>query len=115
MAKCTAGDRDWCSIDCDSGRCLAYYSEPSGPCVRVCLDSPKAKSLSISLTERFSLGMHDARPAEVQRIFENLSIDILKVLKEMSDEDGITVTVADGTMADLFQEIRPKETKFFEA
>src|SRR5437870_10652306 len=106
MSQCTVGNRNWCSIDCDSGRCLAYYSEPSGPCVTACLDSDKAKTLSISISHRFSLEMHNIQSEEVQRIFKNLRPDILKALKDTSGE--IDVSITDGTMDDLYSAITEK-------
>lgn len=110
MASCTAGARDWCSIDCKSGRCIAYYSEPSGPCLTRCLDDVKAKrDLRILLSPRFSLHALGMTASEMTAIFVSLSDGIREALRDIDEEFNLKLT--DATLSDLentINNLRPR-------
>lgn len=50
--RCVAADRPSCQITCAGGECVAFYHEPSGPCISQCLG---AGVQLLKLSDEFSL------------------------------------------------------------
>ena len=82
--KCVASNHPSCQVTCAGGECVAFYHEPSGPCVAQCLEGAVKP---IRLSDEFSLQLVTQRGALVLELFEaDLPKSLIRALREFQGE-----------------------------
>jgi len=82
--KCVASNHPSCQVTCAGGECVAFYHEPSGPCVAQCLEGAVKP---IQLSDEFSLQLVAQRGDVVLELFEaDLPKSLVRALKEFKGE-----------------------------
>jgi hypothetical protein len=82
--QCVASNHPTCQVTCAGGECLAFYHEPSGPCVAQCLEGAVKP---IRLSDEFSLQLVARRGAPVLELFEaDLPKSLIRALRDFQGE-----------------------------
>jgi|GEM_PF-6920656 hypothetical protein len=81
--RCVVADHPGCQVTCAGGECVAFYHEPSGPCIAQCLGGAMQP---IKLSDEFSLhlAVNDGQPV-VELFKHELPKDLADALGKLNE------------------------------